>query len=493
MQEKNAMIEKDQTVFVAGEKTKQPEHLAEESKTANLPSSRAIADRLRTARLSANLTQQELAGGLFSKSYISAVERGKMIPSLQALNVLAQRLAVPVAYLLGEQNIDLVALEESSAVLRSSEEQISAAPTNDPILLLDKAEAFLREDQAQEALTLLGESETPPTGLLLLQWLRWYRLVGWAAGLLGDQEKAIRLLERGLELSQQIHLRIPTAEQPQLKEMVGYLHCFLGNAYCSQDKIDQALDYYQRGLEAIRKDQVHDPELKALIYKGLGRSALALGNYQEASAYYQEALKQAEIVKDQRLLGMILWGLASSYQESDEPFRAKTACLKALNALEQHGNPKSLLQIRINLGQVLLQLDDYQGAEQYLLPGMQEAQTLGDMCMYGVTLVNMASLHRVRGELPQALALIDTARQLLQQHPSHRIEGQMYLTLASIYEAQHNHAAREQAFQDAIRILEEGKEYSSLGKAYESYAQLLSEQGRFQEAFEQMRLAHRPR
>lgn len=493
MQEKNAMIEKKQMLFATSEKPKQSERLVEEFTTTVPPTSHAIADRLRSARLSANLTQQELAGGLFSKSYISAVERGKMIPSLQALNVLAQRLAVPVAYLLGEQHIDLVALEESNAALHASEEQISAAPTDDLTLHLNKAEAYLREDQVQEALAVLGESETPPSGLILLQRLRWYRLIGWAAGLSGDQEKAIRLLERGLELSQQIHLRIPVTEQPQFKEMVEYLHCFLGNAYCSQGKFDQALAYYQQSLEAIRRDQVHDPELKALIYKGLGRAALALGKYQEASAYYQEAVKQAKIAKNQRLLGMIFWGLAVAYQECDDPFRAKSNFLSALTALEKHGNPQFLLHIRINLGQALLNLEAYEEAEPYLLLCLREAQTLGDMRAYGMALVNMASLHRARGELSQALAVTNTARQVLQEHPNQRTEGQLHLMLASLYEAQQNQTAREQALRDAIRLLEEAQEYSLLGKAYESYAQLLSGQGRFQEAYAQMQLAHRPR
>src|SRR5215475_11402338 len=67
--------------------------------------SEALAGRLRAARLAAHLTQQELAGERFSKSYVSAIERGKMVPSLQALSYLAEKLEVSLSHILGESDI----------------------------------------------------------------------------------------------------------------------------------------------------------------------------------------------------------------------------------------------------------------------------------------------------------------------------------------------------------------------------------------------------
>jgi transcriptional regulator with XRE-family HTH domain len=58
-----------------------------------------LGQRLRQARLARNLTQSEVAASQFSVSYISAVERGQIRPSLGALEKLAQRLQVSVAEL----------------------------------------------------------------------------------------------------------------------------------------------------------------------------------------------------------------------------------------------------------------------------------------------------------------------------------------------------------------------------------------------------------
>lgn len=102
---------------------------------------RIIGERIRTARSAAHLTQQELADQLYSKSYISAIERAKMVPSLQALERLAVRLHMPVSYLLGEdtRGNDTLAQE---AQARAAEQA----------RLLADAEEFLHQGRYAEAI-----------------------------------------------------------------------------------------------------------------------------------------------------------------------------------------------------------------------------------------------------------------------------------------------------------------------------------------------------
>src|SRR5437660_11869927 len=70
--------------------------------TANV--GRAVAARvgsnIREVRTKLGLTQAQLAAPEFSISYISAIERGKIRPSLKALSILARRLDVPLTFLL---------------------------------------------------------------------------------------------------------------------------------------------------------------------------------------------------------------------------------------------------------------------------------------------------------------------------------------------------------------------------------------------------------
>ncbi len=59
-----------------------------------------VGSNIREVRTKMNLTQAQLASPEFSISYISAIERGKIRPSLKALSILAKRLDVPLTFLL---------------------------------------------------------------------------------------------------------------------------------------------------------------------------------------------------------------------------------------------------------------------------------------------------------------------------------------------------------------------------------------------------------
>ena len=103
-----------------------------------------LGEQVRAARLAANLTQQELAGQTFSKSYLSVVERGKMTPSFQALLTLAGRLGVTLSSLLGE--------EKPQPHLEASQ---AAADEDQQAAVRNEVERFVQQGRYEEALDLL--------------------------------------------------------------------------------------------------------------------------------------------------------------------------------------------------------------------------------------------------------------------------------------------------------------------------------------------------
>ena len=58
-----------------------------------------VGERVRSLRRSAGLSQAELAGGRFSKEYVSQIERGKTRPTDETLEWLADRLATDREFL----------------------------------------------------------------------------------------------------------------------------------------------------------------------------------------------------------------------------------------------------------------------------------------------------------------------------------------------------------------------------------------------------------
>lgn len=64
----------------------------------------SVGKKIRFLRKEQSLTQEELAGNQFTKSYISLIERGKINPSMKALNYIAKKLNKPVSLLLDTED-----------------------------------------------------------------------------------------------------------------------------------------------------------------------------------------------------------------------------------------------------------------------------------------------------------------------------------------------------------------------------------------------------
>jgi len=65
------------------------------------PHAATLGSRIRELRIGAGLTQAEL-GSPMTRSFVSAIEHGRALPSLPALLLISARLAVPVGELLDQ-------------------------------------------------------------------------------------------------------------------------------------------------------------------------------------------------------------------------------------------------------------------------------------------------------------------------------------------------------------------------------------------------------
>lgn len=447
-----------------------------------------IAERVRQARIAANKTQQQLAGDTYSKSYISAVERGKMTPSVQALAVLAGRLGLPVSYFLGESEADLSVLAESSASLRSTPERERMVREDAVALMLGEAEWALRQRQPDEALDRLGSDE-PPEDLSALQRPRWYWLKGWAQIQKRFLHDALSTLEKGLSVTEALRSQAPQAQRWYLAELAERIRLYLGSAYYDLRQAELAVEYHRRGLQAITDGVVSDPELKLRIYLALGHDYLLLGRFQDAVSFYEAASKQANDVAQPFAQSLIYWGLTLAHKEAGDLVRARTAVQKALVAQEIQENIALSAQLRSLFGQILVQFGKFDEAETNLKQSLEVAQRTGDEVTRGVTLANYADLYLAEGKQEEALRAVQEGLELVKQTQDQRTEGQLHLTAAAVYEARKDTGATEAAFQQAIRIFQQTGEVDLLGRAHEKYGKFLADQGRFQEAYEQMHQA----
>jgi tetratricopeptide (TPR) repeat protein len=445
-----------------------------------------IGERVRQARVAAHLTQQELAGNTYSKSYISAVERGKMTPSFQALHVLAERLGRSISFFLGEGEVDLDALAQSSAAAGVPEEERQQRE-GEARQMLKEAEEWVMKRQPDKVLEALRVAEgEPPVNLPLSEQPRWYWLAGRASISKRKFPEAIGWFERGLTLVETRRAQVTRAQKARFNEMGERMRELLGGCYYQQSQPARALDYHLRCLRAITDRVVTDPELKLMIYQSLGNDNMALGRHNEAIGFYEQARELAQDVNDPRQAGLAYWGLGLIYKSSDDLFHAEAAFREALMIFERLDNTSLASQLHMMLGQVLTRLKDYEKADRHLRLALETAERLGDPHLRRGAWGNIAILCLEQGHPDEAVKAAQESLSIVLEKEDPRTEGQIYQTLAEGYEAGQDVAAAEQAYQRAIKILEQTQDGVLIGRAHERYGQFLATLGRFQEAYEQM-------
>src|SRR5205085_4127727 len=148
------------------------------TRTQTRPAS-TLGARLRQLRVSAGLTQSELAGDRCSKEYLSQIERGKTRPTGEMLAWLGERLGVDASFLETGQ---------SSAEYAESEAAVA------------RAEAAVEGQQFEEAREALsGLRFTPDAPELEFRALL---ADSWTRSYFGEQRQALEALARARELSE---------------------------------------------------------------------------------------------------------------------------------------------------------------------------------------------------------------------------------------------------------------------------------------------------
>lgn len=457
-----------------------------------LSSFNTIAERLRAARLATNHTQQQLAGDDFSKSYISAIERGKMIPSLQALGLLAERLGVSASYLLGEEEIDLQTLAEGPVKRRFRFPDEQRTREEQACFALSEAEGWLRLHHPHEALRLLPITDGPSTSLPTLARLRWYLLAGQALFLLQRTSEAATLFSSGLSLAEQLQQTSLPDKHSTLTEYVALFHWALGTCYIACDKLYLALECFQQGYAAMHATGFKNPELEFRLALAIGQVYLTLGRPEDALSIYEatnQTLQESESLQSQI---HSTWEHAEELKANGQLHLAHRFLEQVLAGWAMLDQQHQAAEIHAQIGEALLHIQQYTEAEQALLQSLMRARHVNDARTQGIALNALAKLYLAQDALSLASTTAEEGLQVIKESGDHPTKGYLLLTLATAHEKQNQPEAAEQAYLDAIGCLNQPANETELRMAHARYAQFLERQQRFEEAFQQMRLSIHP-
>src|SRR5581483_1922029 len=223
----------------------------------------AVGRRLRGARERAGLTQRALAFSGCSAAYISRIEAGARIPSLQLLRELGRRLGVSAEYLAGDDGTSAEEAALRDATLAQRLGDVDGARAGFTALLSSR-------DLAVRAGALRGRGE-----IALLD---------------GDVDQSVALLEE--------HERLAPGSRVEASAVEALVH-----AYATRGDRPQAIALLERKLEVAADDPLTSFRLSVLLANAL----IDLGQLDRAELIVAEALASLGGSPDPISLARCLW------------------------------------------------------------------------------------------------------------------------------------------------------------------------------------------
>ncbi len=421
----------------------------------------SVGAKLRAARQAKKYTQSQLASPDFSVSYISAIERGQIHPSLRALEILARRLELSSTQLL---------LEQSQG--ENGNSQAATPPFDDEIgteLALIEAQISILSGTATEAIAQL--KKLPARMLHAQQRIRHQYLLGWAYFLSAEVQNCENALLEVEKLA------------VEHNDYYSRLHAtnLLGMAYATMNNHQQALQAHHRCLELLKDVQPADPFFLCQVYNHLGQHYTNLNDFNAALTMFNQAIVLAEDLSSQEQLQATYWTIAQHYSQAQELHLASLYAHKCLYLYQQPAKTLVKSDIYYFLGRALVQ-SDQKTAQTFLEEALQQKSHELDELSQASIIIRLAESYLQRKEIAQAEQLAKQAAQLAEPFGDTRIAAEALLIWGRIdyaqkqYEEGDKHFAAGLAMLERLRLDEEVSDHSAL------YAQLLDERGQLPEA-----------
>jgi tetratricopeptide (TPR) repeat protein len=413
-------------------------------KSTHVDDPREVGRRLREARLRAGLSQRDLSFPGCSPAYISRIEAGDRIPSLQLLREMGQRLGVSEDYL-------------------ATGARAARLADRNPVLV--DAEVALRLDDHELARTLyqqaLTEARDNFTRADALEGL------GNVAFRRGEPREAIRLLGQSFELS-----RTGPAERPSTTEILARSHAALGD-------LDAAVELLQQCMDRFRKES--DPVNLVRFAVLLGYAFTDAGRFNEAEEILAEGLEAGRGVKDPITRARLYWSQARLLGEQGKSELAAQYAHKALEVLRTTENTHFLALTHELLAMIYNDLGRNDEALSLLDEGWAMLAATASPIQIAHYKVEEARARAGLGEKEKAAAIaMEAIGALGETQPEDA--GRAYSLLGEIFADLGDNARANELLELAIQILEGQRPSRYLISAYKRKAALLREEGKVDEA-----------
>jgi tetratricopeptide (TPR) repeat protein len=393
----------------------------------------AAGRRLREAREAAGLSQRQLAFEGCSAAYISRLESGQRVASLQLLRKIAARLGVDEAYLATgiarEQPLPAELVDADVALrlndldtardlyersLRTSPEPRVRAEALGGLgrLALLQGDPITAVESIEEALRLEPSMASSSPGLV--------RALGRAYAERGELESAIGVLERGAAAAAEAG---DDLERARCEILLANAQIDSGNFGRAEELLGSALAHTPSAV---------DPAQRARIYWSQSRLHTLKGNQEAAARYARKTLELLELGEDVYNTARAHQLLAFIAVERGRAEEALDWVGRGLALLGDEAGPVETAQFRLEEARALVLLERTQdaAAAAMAVPALL-ADAEPDDAARAYTV--LGDVHRQLGDHARAREIWELAAELLEREPNPYV-GEVYERLGTLLE-----------------------------------------------------------
>lgn len=443
--------------------------------TANV--GRAVAARvgtnIREVRTKLGMTQAQLAAPEFSISYISAIERGKIRPSLRALSVLARRLDVPLTFLLEGSPTGAA---EARAVGYSPAD---AGPDQRVDVDLLQASVLVQQGSFIEAEELLVPIQ--PERITTDQVYQLYLLHGQIYLGSGEYQEAVVDLRSAISQGEALNDSEYTERARNL----------LGKAYYWLYNYTLAMENHQRCNTAIENGQITDSVFSLEVFSNLANDYFRLGELEKAVTFYHRALETLEeMQRDSKSFAQKYMEISQHYKSVGKLAMAREYATRSLAVYEMRDEQRLVGLTHQRLGKALERQSDLDAAEQEYRQAIAIERELNDEVSASICHTCLAELLLKRGEMEEAEKEAQESLHFARTSSDAQTQGQALIALAQIRHQKGDYTSADQYFTQALELLDASQAHEIAASAYFRYANLLEERGEVQRSLSAIKKAY---
>lgn len=406
-----------------------------------LPGLRVRPGAVRQARNEAGLSLAGVARGDLSRTAIFLIETGKSNPTLPTLELIAERTGRTIDFFLDEEppphssGIDFAEIEQLLAedqfkrVIETCEEHLASRLSRADIAQLRFLEgvAYMRQADAEHAAPLLSAArehyEATSQKALAVECLSWETHIPF----LLEDPNALAFAEAALERCRHLH-PVPVDSEVRILNRIAGIHLFNRNWA-------EAVRVFE--ISAARLGSTRDLKKMAIVYGDLGWAYRELGNPELASRYAQKSIALHDMLRDRFSAGM------------------------AEN----------------NLALALLNLRQFDSAEQHLDHSLELLHEIGRERGKGNVLLSKAELDLARGRVDDARGAAEEGLELASRMGERATEADAHFWLGKIAAEDGDEKATDREFSLALDQIARLNLTERLVRAHAAYAEILEQRG----------------